>query len=133
MELIRKHGDEDARLISKLIVLIADLRRAGNDTEAEICAEAMSRLDELTQWIDIDCEAPPEDTVVLAVVNGKLGSITFINSIEPAQYFGDDGWLLESFINVDPSAGDHIDIKLWQHMPAPPMSVVLKESEVIEI
>ena len=132
MELLREHGKEDAELISALIVLTEDLRREGEDHRADIVTNAMCRIHELTKWIDAEVEVPPDDTIVLAVVNGRLGSITFINSIEPAQYFGEDGWLLESFIDVESGSGDEIEIRWWMPLPEPPAAAVMEIGEVKE-
>lgn len=134
MKLVREHGREDARLISRLITLSSDLRRDGEDTRADIVADAMSRIHELTQWIDAEVEVPPNDNVVLAVVNGRLGNISFRNAVEPAQYFY-EGWLLSSYVSVVPGGRDRIEIKWWMPLPQPPAVSAMKneantESEV---
>ncbi len=129
--LIRLKGQEndfpstDEDLIRTLAWLAADNRDGGDSFTSEACDKAAARLRELTDpcggWISTEWEMPPEDDTVLAVVNGKLGNIKFINSIETAQWCDDEGWLL--CFNVEAGSNDHIEIKWWRPLPEAPEKI----------
>lgn len=65
-------------------------------------------------WISTEDEVPSNDEVVLALVNGKCGNITFKNAYLLASYFK-DGWLLEDYPDTE-----EFTVSYWLHLPEAP-------------
>ena len=65
------------------------------------------------KWISAE-EAVPADCgeSVLVTVSGRYGNKSFENALELAHYFGNGGWLIESYPYwEDP------EVKAWMHLP----------------
>lgn len=48
-------------------------------------------------WRSPDREMPEEGTMVLVIVNGVFGSITFVNAVSLASYSRSEGWILDGY------------------------------------
>ena len=79
------------------------------------CAILREAIDTLSgfEWIDPKVELPPEDVVVLVVVDGKPGpNLTLEDAYEFASYSKDEGWILEAY----PEWEDAV-VKKWMNIP----------------
>lgn len=79
------------------------------------CAILLEAIDTLSgfEWIDPKVELPPEDVVVLVVVDGKPGpNLTLEDAYEFASYSKDEGWILEAY----PEWEDAV-VKKWMNIP----------------
>lgn len=59
-------------------------------------------------------EIPETDGLVLAIVSGKFKNITFVNTIELAEYT-DCGWIIESY-----PEWDNANVSYWMPLPELP-------------
>ena len=79
------------------------------------CAILREAIDTLSgfEWIDPKVELPPEDVVVLVVVDGKPGpNLTLKDAYEFASYSKNEGWILEAY----PEWEDAV-VKKWMNIP----------------
>lgn len=49
------------------------------------------------RWHKVEDELPPEDELVLAIVNGKWNNAEFHDAVMLAAYYGAEGWILEMY------------------------------------
>ena len=66
------------------------------------------------KWISVEERLPEFETLVLVAVNGKWESFTFVNALQMATLYKDEGWIIEGFEEWDKPVVTH-----W--MPAPDM------------
>ena len=68
------------------------------------------------EWISVKDKLPPHgDELVLIVVNGKGKNLTFRNAVEIANYTSKDGWILETFPELE-----NMQVTHWMPLPEPP-------------
>ena len=68
------------------------------------------------EWISVKDKLPPNgDKLVLIVVNGKGKNLTFRNAVEIANYTSKDGWILETFPELE-----NMQVTHWMPLPEPP-------------
>ena len=61
-----------------------------------ILREAVAAIQE-GMWSSPDREMPEEGTMVLVIVNGVFGNITFVDAVSLASYSRDEGWILDKY------------------------------------
>ena len=66
------------------------------------------------KWISVEERLPEFEKLVLVAVNGKWKTFTFVNALQMATLYKDEGWIIEGFEEWDKPEVTH-----W--MPAPEM------------
>lgn len=68
------------------------------------------------QWIPVTPETlPPEDEMVLAIVNGKSGAAEYVDALELAEWNSEEGWLVWSCHDL------RARVSYWLPIPKTPM------------
>lgn len=69
-----------------------------------------------SQWISVKDRLPYDsDESVLVIANGKFRNITLDKAFELACYYKDDGWVLESYPDME-----NVRVTHWMPLPEPP-------------
>ncbi len=83
------------------------------------CDQSIACCDFVSGWISIKDRLPDrDDELVLVIANGKFGNITLDEAFELACYYKDDGWVLESYPDME-----NIRVTHWMPLPKPPKEV----------
>ena len=68
------------------------------------------------EWISVKDRLPEdEDSLVLAVANGKYKNVQLINAVMLAEYNHKEGWILELYPEWETP-----DVTYWMPLPEPP-------------
>lgn len=76
------------------------------------------------EWINAADKLPEDEDFVLVAVSGQYGNIRFLDAIELAQYFQDDGWELELFPEWENPGVTH-----WMPLPTAPAQCGMRNSQ----
>ena len=78
--------------------LIKRLRETPSRSKRELLDKAADAIEDLTDWRDASVEVPTEDgTACNVIVNGTYGNLTFQDAVCQANWYEDEGWILEAF------------------------------------
>lgn len=69
-------------------------------------------------WIKTEDKLPEDCEAVLVIANGRAGNIKLTNAYLLAEYYKDEGFILEEF----PSA-ENFTVSWWIPLPEPPEGV----------
>lgn len=70
----------------------------------------------MVEWISTKDKLPENDELVLVLVNGKFGNLTFVDAYELATYSTDEGWIIESSPEFEGPS-----VSWWMPLPELPM------------
>lgn len=83
------------------------------------CDQSIACCDFVSGWISVKDRLPDDsDKIVLVIANGKFGNITLDEAFELACYYKDDGWVLESYPDME-----NVRVTHWMPLPEPPKEV----------
>ena len=95
--------------------LVEQLRNTPSRSKRELMDKAAQAIEDLTDWRDASVEIPVEDgTACNVIVNGSYGNITFRDSILQANWYEDEGWVLEAYPGFE-----GLNVTYW--LPVPPL------------
>ena len=89
-----------------------------HDCSTRGCAILRAAIDTLSEfeWVDPKVELPPEDIVVLVVVDGKpVPNLTLEDAYELASYSKDEGWIMDAYPEWENPV-----VKKWMYIPEVP-------------
>ena len=89
-------------------------RYDGMDEVNEACRMGMEAL-KRTRWIPCSERLPESTLELLVIVSGKVGNITFVNSVNIGNFDRDEGWILEMWPEWETPNVTH-----WMPLPEPP-------------
>ena len=70
----------------------------------------------MSKWISVKARLPDDsDELVLVIASGKFRNTTLDESFELACYYKDDGWVLESYPDME-----NVRVTHWMPLPEPP-------------
>lgn len=80
------------------------------------CDQSTACCDFVSGWISVKDRLPDrDDELVLVIASGKLRNITLDEAFELACYCKDDGWILESYPDME-----NAQVTYWMPLHEPP-------------
>ena len=95
--------------------LIKRLRETPSRSKRELLDKAAQVIEDLTDWRDASVEIPAEGIVCNVIVNGVYGHLRFQDAVCQANWYRDEGWILEAF-----PEWKNPNVTHWLPLPEPP-------------
>lgn len=95
--------------------LIVKLRKTESRSKRDLLHQAADAIEDLTEWRDASVEVPVKEVVCNVIVNGTYGNLTFQDAICQANWYEDEGWILEAF-----PKWENPNVTHWLPLPEPP-------------